>query len=328
MRPGSDGILRRLRWPLVGIAAIFGAGLVGYLILGFALVDAITNTVLVMTTVGFNAPELLDPAEKLFTDAVAILGVSSYLVLLVVGVSALADGHFGLASRRRRMQRRVGRLRDHVVVCAYGRVGRACVRELRAAGARLVVVERQEALEEQMRADGVLHLVGDPTDEENLRRARVDRARAMISAVDSDADNVFITLTVRSLAPRAFIVARGSESAAADRLYRAGADRVISPYVSSGRHMARMALRPRILDYLEIRAGDGSAMRVEELVIEPGSHLVGARLEDVCAGATPLLVRHPSGNLVDSPPPDQRMAAGDIVVLLGAPDALRVAEEG
>lgn len=325
--PRPDGILRRLRWPLVFIAGVFVTGIIGYLILGFSFVDAFSNTSLVLTTVGFSPRDPLDDADKIFTDVIALLGVTSYLSLLAVGVAAIADGQFGVASRRRRMERRIARLRDHVIVCAYGRVGRAAARELEASGTPFVVLDRDEHLESRMRADGVVYLIEDPTSEDVLLRAGILRARALISAVDSDADSVFITLTARSLGPKLFIVARGGQPLAADRLYRAGADRVISPYVSSGRHMSLLARRPRIVDYLEIRAGDGTPLRLEEIVIEERSPLIGMRLRAVCGPATPLVARRGAGDLLIEPSDDLVLDVGDLVVLLGDPSVLERVEQ-
>ena len=322
-----DGILRRLLWPIGFIFGVFLTGILGYLILGFSLVDALSNTVLVLTTVGFTQRETFSAGDKIFTDVIALLGVTSYLALLAIGVSVIAEGQFGVMSRRRRMERRVATLRDHYIVCAYGRVGRAAARELSTAGERFVVIDKLESLEATMRRDGVLYLVDDPTSEDALWLAGIDAARGLISAVDSDADSVFITLTARSLNPRLFIVSRGSDPAAANRLYRAGADRVISPYVSSGRHMALLALRPRVVDYLEVRARDGASLRLEEVLVDDASPFVGGPLKEACGDATPLVLRRARGELVPSPSPDEQLEAGDLIVLLGEPGALRHVEE-
>ena len=327
MARSNEGILRRLRWPLLGILLVFIVGLLGYLALGFSAVDSLTNTILVLTTVGFSNRDPLDAAEKVFTDVVAILGVSAYLAMLALGAAALADGQFGQVSRRRRMERRIGRMRDHVIVCAYGRVGRSVARELESAQVSFCVIDRLDALEQRMRADGVVYLVDDPTSEEVLERAGISRARALISAVDSDADSVFIALTARAMKPDLFIVARGGQAAAADMLYRAGADRVISPYVSSGRHMAVLALRPRILDYIEIRAQDGTPLRLEEVRIDPGSVLAGKPLAEAAGGAVPLVLRR-DGEVMTRPARETLLAENDMVVLLGAPESLRVVEDG
>jgi voltage-gated potassium channel len=321
-----ENILRQLRVPLSGLSLVFSYGVVGYLLFGHGLLESLHRTMLVLTTVGFSAEVPPSIGEKVFTASIAFLGVAVFFAALAVVGAALAEGHFGITSRRRRMERGIGRLRDHYIICAYGRVGRAVARELEGAGESFVVIDRLEELEDRMRFDGVNYIVDDPTLEPVLRLAGVDRARALVSCVDSDADNVYIVLTARSLQPELFIVARASESAAADRLYRAGADRVISPYVSSGRHMAMLALRPRILDYLEIAAGGEHPLRLDELAIEQDSPLAGRTVAEAVAPATALVVRRADGSLIPNPSPATELRAGDLVVLLGEPAALRAAE--
>lgn len=224
------------------------------------------------------------------------------------------------------MDRRIAALNNHYIICAYGRVARAAARELEAEGVPFVVIDRLEELEERMRADGVHYIIADPTSDAVLREAGIERARGLVSAVDSDADNVYITLTARSMRPELFIVARASESAAADRLYRAGADRVISPYVSSGRHMAMLALRPRIVDYIDIAGRGDETLRLEEVLIDERSPLVGLTLGAVSGGATPLVIRR-EGNVLSNPAASELLQAGDLLVLLGRPADLRRVEE-
>lgn len=323
----ADAIIRRLGWPLLGILLVFAGGFVGYLAFGFGAVDAFAQTVLVLTTVGFSTRAPLGAGEKVFTGAVAVLGVSMYLAFLAVVVAAMSEGQLGVQSRRRRMQRRIDALRDHIVICAYGRVGRAAAREFEAEGVPFVVVDRKEELEAQMQADGVVYLIGDPTSEAVLRRAGIERARALVCAVDSDADNVYIVLTGRSLNPDLFIVARASAPETPARLYRAGANRVVSPYVTSGRHMALAALRPRVVDYLEITGRGQQPLRLEELVIEEGSPLVGRTLGEICGQAAALLVRRHSGETIPNPSRAERVRGGDLVVFFGEPATLRPVEE-
>lgn len=305
------------------VAFLFAYGVVGYLLFRYSVVEAVHNTILVLTTVGFTPQHVPNDPERAFTASVAALGVVGVLVGAALFATALVEGRVGVASRRKRMERLVGSLEDHYIICAYGRVGRAVARELEAEAIRFCVIDRQEGLEDVMRADGVPYIVGDPTSETVLRSAGIERARGIISAVDSDAGNVYIVLTARSLNPDVFIVARASETAAADRLYRAGANRVVSPYVSSGRHMASLAARPRVVDYLEIA---GPSLRLEELAIDAGSPLAGARLEDACGAATALVVRHANGEVVAPPHADLILTAGDLVVLMGEPIDLRSAE--
>lgn len=225
--------------------------------------------------------------------------------------------------RRRRMQHRLEDLRDHTIVCAYGRVGRAAARELEAEGVPFVVIEPREEAEARMRADRVLHLTGDPTSEPVLRRAGIERAKGLLCAVDSDATNVYITLTARSLNPDIYIVARASEADSPDRLRRAGANRVISPYRSSGQRMAHLVLRPRVVDSLEVLG-----KRLQELIVESGSPLVGRTLGEACEGAVPLLVHRADGETCMHPEVDEIVQADDHILVWGEGEGASVLLEG
>lgn len=320
MRRDQSGILYQIRLPLMGLAAIMVYGVVGYVSFGSTVLESLHRTVLVLTTVGFQTAEPLGQGERLLTASIALSGVVVFLAALAVVGAALAEGRLGAATRRNRMRRAMGKLEDHFIVCAYGRVGRAVAREFEAEGVPFVVIDRLEALEDRMRYDGVTYLVADPTNENVLKEAGIERARGLVSAVDSDADNVYITLTARSIKPDLFVVARASESAAADRLYRAGANRVISPYVSSGRHMAMLAIRPRVVDVLEITGRtEEENLRLEEVQIEEGSPLAGETIEQIAGDAVALVVRRADGSVVRSPQADLRVAEGDLLVLLGGP---------
>ena len=215
------------------------------------------------------------------------------------------------------MQRRIDQLRDHFVVCAYGRVGRAIVRELEAEGVPFVVVDSKADLEPRLQADGVLYLIGEPSSEAILRQAGIERARALVCAVDDDATNVYITLGARSLNPGLFIVGRASDSPAAERLRRAGANRVVSPYAESGRHMALMAVRPRVLDFLELAARGGESVRVNEVLVEEGGGLAGASVAEAAGNAIALLLRRPDGEILVQPSERETLRPGDVVLTFG-----------
>jgi voltage-gated potassium channel len=327
--PGSSDLWRRLRWPILLAAAIFVLGVSGYMLLeGWSFLDALYMTMQILTTVGFGETRELDTGGKIFTIVLIVLGVVAVLVTISLLAGWVSEGGLGEGRRRRRMQARIDRMSDHTIVCAYGRVGRAVAREYEAEAAPFVAIDIDEDLAAQMEQDGVTFLIGDPSREGVLRAAGVDRARGLVCAVDSDATNVYITLLARSLNPNLFIVARSSEPGSAERLYRAGADRVVSPYVTSGRHMAQQALRPRVLDYLEVTTRDERPLRLEELQVTEGSPLVGRGLQEACGSATPLAIRRADGAVIPNPDAALHLQAGDLLILLGEPAALRHAEQG
>lgn len=313
--PSSGALPRRLLWVGVALLVVLTYGVAGYMLLeGWGFFDALYMTVTTMTTVGFREVQELDTGGRIFTLTVVVLGVGVALVGISLASALIAEAELAGVGRRRRMDRRIEMLQDHFIVCAYGRVGRAAVRELDAAGMPYVVLDTKEELRERMEADGVPFLVEDPSLEPTLRKAGVDRARALICAVDSDATNVYITLTARALNPSLFIVARASEPGSAERLERAGADRIVSPFVSSGRHMVRMARDPGIVDLFDEGSGGQRSIEVEERLVEPGSHLVGRTVAEV-PGAV-LAVRRAGGLVQPSPPADLALDHGDVVLLL------------
>jgi len=320
-------LARRLRFLGVVIVGLFLYGIGGYMIMGFGLIDAAYMTTLAVTTAGFNPVRTLDGVEQVFTITIAIFGVSIFIAILTVIGGALADRRFAISSRRRRMQKRINTLRNHFIVCAYGRVGRTAAREFEADGAPFVVVDQLEELEEQMIRDGVNHIIGDPSSEAVLRSAGIERAKGLVCAMDSDAVNVFITLVARSINESIFIVARASEATAADRLYKAGADRVVSPYVTSGRQMAMHAQRPRVVDYLDVSTMDAPGMRLDEIQVEAGSSLTGSTLNELAPDIVVLAVRRSNREILANPDPRLRVEVGDLLMVLGDEKALRTVEE-
>ncbi len=306
---------RRLAWIVLALAAIVVYGTVGYILLeGWSFTDALYMTLITMTTVGFREVRPLDTGGKLFTISVIMLGVGVALVGISLAAAIIAQEEIGGTRRRRKMDRKIEALHGHYIVAAYGRVGRAAVRELKAAGVPFIVVDPDDELRERMDADEIPYLVDDPTLEPVLRRAGVTTARALLSAVDSDATNVYITLTARALNPRLFIVARASEPGSAERLERAGADRVVSPFVSSGQHMVRMALDPSLVDLFDEGSSGKLSLDIEERTIDEGSPLAGRTVAD--APGPVLAIRRDDGEVLATPGPTTPLHLGDLVLML------------
>jgi voltage-gated potassium channel len=202
---------------------------------------------------------------------------------------------------------------DHFIICGYGRVGQQVARDLRAAGARYVVIDPDPDNLERASGIGVRVIEGQASNDEVLRRAGVERARAVVACVDSDAENIFITLTVRELNPEAAIVARASVEDSEAKLRRAGADRVISPYKSSGSEMARLALHPQISGAVEVDAGH----RFEEIEVVNGCSGAGKTIGDVRGGAFIVGIRRPDGSFQAQPPAETVLEFGDVLMAIG-----------
>lgn len=282
----------------------------------WSFLDALYMTLLALTTVGFREVRPLDTSGKILTLTLILMGVTLVIITLSLFAASIAEGGFGQRSKRRKMSRRIGAMKDHFIICAYGRVGKTVARELEVEGTPLVIIESNEDLEDELVQAGIAHVIADPTSEAVLREAGIHRAKGLICAVDSDTTNVYITLTARSLNPNIFIVARASEENGAEQLYRAGADRVLSPYVTTGRHMAYLASKPRVVDYMDVGPEKAVDIRLEELRVEPGSDLVNRSVATACEEKVPLALRRASGDLVAPPDSDLKLEPGDILVLL------------
>ena len=314
--------------PLLAALAVIAYGLAGYMVLfGWSFIDSIFMTITTMTTVGYREIRPLGTPERLFTMSLLILGVSVLLMTLSIAASVLMEDPIRERIRRRRMRKRIEELHDHYIVCGFGRVGRTVAEALSAEGVDFVVVDRNEDRASEVTGADYLFFGGDATERQDLEVVGIERARALISAVDDDAENIFITMVARAQKPELWIVARASQENTVERLRTAGANRVYSPFVTAGREMATAAVNPGVLDYLEVKTEGLPPLRLEEFEVEEGSHLVGRRLSEVKRDAHALAIRRKDGSVIVPPGGDLVLAVGDILVLLGEREALRPLEQ-
>ncbi len=321
MSSPEKGFIRHL-WSTFWLPAalLTGALVVGTLgyhfIEGWSLFDSLYQAVTTLTTVGFQEVHPLSTAGRAFTVGLIITGVMGVFTTIAIVAQHIMSGDFGEPLRRKRMARRIDELRDHYIICAFGRVGRATAAEMREQGVSHVVVESLRELERDMAAHGAPYIVGDPTGESVLLAAGIDRAKGLVSAVDSDAINVYITLTARTLNPKLYIVARSSSPESVDQLKRAGADRVVSPYVLSGKRMASLAVHPSAVEFIEM-VSVAPDMRLEEIVVRAGSALEGQSVGQASNDVTILAVKKSGKDLIPSPDDSMVLNTGDLVVALG-----------
>ena len=321
----------RLRQRLVAtgllVLSLLLYGTLGYVLLeGWSPADALYMTVITVTTVGYREVEPLDGSGKLFTSSLIVLGVGTFFYTFTALVQTVLEGQLAEAVGRRRMEERVAHLKDHFILCGFGRVGEEIARDFRERHISFLVLDADAARVEEARAAGCLALVGDATDEETLDAAGVRRARGLIAAVGSDAANTYVTLTARSLNPDLRIIARTDHPSSAPRLRQAGADRVISPYAIGGRRMALLALQPLLVDFLETLMGSpGREQILAELEVTEGSGMAGRSVAEACpegVPVTPLGVLHPDGRVVVGASRDVTLAAGDRLIVLGPEGAV------
>ena len=230
--------VERLVAGLSVLLAILVAGTTGYVLLGLDVLDALYQTVITVSTVGYGDPEDVGGRYQLFTIVLILLGTGTSLYTIGVVIEMLFEGRLDDHVRRRRMQRSIDNLSGHSVICGYGQVGRAIAAVMADAGTEVVVIDRDP----DVGPDDRFMVLGNATDDATLRNAGIERADSLVLAMDSDVDNLYVSLSARALCPRLFIVARANSADALPKLQQAGADRVINPHLIGGAHMAAAAL--------------------------------------------------------------------------------------
>lgn len=311
--------LRRARIGVAALALVVAAGTAGYLILGFSPMNALYQTVTTITTVGFAEIEPMSTRERLFTIVLILGGVGTALYILSSIVQAVVDGELAEVLGRQRMERRIAHWSGHLIICGYGRVGRSIAALVAGKGADVVVVDRDA---DRLAALHVATLQGDATDEVVLRQAGIDRARVLVAALTTDADNLFLTVTARALRPDLFIVARARQEASEGKLASAGADRVVNPQRIGGQRMAAFVMQPHVAEFLDVVMHDGSLeFRLEEIRVAPTSDLGGRSLRDAHirdrTGALVLAVRDGQGMFTTNPSPETVIEAGQVLIAIG-----------
>ena len=317
---------RRVRVGAALLTAVVVAGALWYwLVEDFGAVDALYQAVTTLSTVGFGEIDHLGDRGRLFTVAFIVVGVGVALYTLSGLVEYLLEDQLGRLGRWR-MDRRIDALDGHIVLCGYGRVGRAIV-PLVHDRAPVVVVDRERERIEAATAAGLRAIEGDSTDDDMLARAGITRAATLIVSLHSDADAISTVLSARALNADLRIVARANAAASEAKLRRAGVDHVVNPLHLGARRLATFALQPAVADFMDVVMFDGPVeFRLEELVVPPDSVLVGttlgeARLRET-TGGTLLAVRQPGGAFESSPGPDTVIAARATLIAIGTDEQL------
>lgn len=323
--PRSEAV-RRIRLAVVMLALVTVVGTLGYMLIeGWSFLDALYMTVITIGTVGYGeVPNLASGTSERIWNMILILGGVAVLGYATTSLVALAvEGTVRGYFRRRRMDREVSRLNDHYIVCGYGRVGSQVAREFAEDGVQFVVVEEEQEMADECLEDGFLAISGQASDDEVLEEAGIRRAKGLVSAVDSDAENVFVVLSARKLNPELHIVARTNSDETAAKLEMAGADRTISPYAVGGRRLASLATQPLIVDFLDIvtRGEKGIEFRLEEFRVPENpllaDHTIGELKIGEKTGAMILATRSREGRFDTTPSANDRIYAGDTLIVLG-----------
>jgi voltage-gated potassium channel len=327
--------VNRVKQTLISIAlsiVLIGIGCTGYMVIErWPFFDALYMTIITLATVGYGEVHAVSLTGRVFTVLLIMLGVGFFLYVAGGIIQFLVEGRIRLVLGRRKLDSQINKLRDHFIICGYGRIGRVLARFLIEKYVDVVVIERNEGRNAAMDEDGILYLVGEATDEKLLERAGIQRARGLVTAVATDADNVFLVLIAKQMNPKLFVVARASQNSAKKTLLAAGADKVISPYDLGARRMAHAILRPTVIKFLEMAFADEKVdIQVEEIRVGENSELHGVSMKD--SGIRQnydlmiIVIRKPDDTMVFNPKADSVIEAGDIMVVCGRAQSIKQLE--
>ncbi|HEY3195248.1 MAG TPA: potassium channel protein [Candidatus Dormibacteraeota bacterium] len=319
--------LTRFRLPAALLAVMIVYGVGGYMLIEhWNFLDSLFMTIITISTVGYLEVHQLSRAGELFTATLIIAGVGTMLYGFGVFAQVLTDNAFIAYRRQQQLQRALNDLRDHFIICGYGRIGTQIVIEFEEHKVPYTVIDQTEEAVVRLRNEDRLHVEGDASSEDVLRLAGIARARGLICAVDADERAVYITLAARALNPKLYVIARAGRPESIRRLELAGADRVISPYRMAGHLMAELAVRPALVDVLDTLHHGGSDIGVEEMIVGTGMAAVGKTIQDAglldSARAKLLAVRRRDGTLHLNPTADLQLEEGDLVIALGSEEQL------
>jgi voltage-gated potassium channel len=311
------------------LAAVVLAGTLGYMVIErWSAWDAFYMSVITITTVGYREVHDLSLAGQIWTVLLLFGGVGSALYVFTLLATVVVEGGLPLRLQKRRQARMINTIKDHFIVCGYGRIGSIIAGQLQRQNVPFVIVERDPARLQAAMMDGVLAVQADASHEDVLKRVGIDTARCLIAAVGTDAENVYTVLSARVLRPDLFIVGRAEGDDAARKLLRAGANRVVSPYQIGAVQMAQTAIRPAVVDFMTLAtSSDNLELAMEEITVMKGASLGDKSLLDANLrqrfGVIVVAIQREDGRMDFNPEPDTAIRAGDKLVVLGRPHSLR-----
>jgi voltage-gated potassium channel len=305
------------------LSIILAAGTIGFVLIeGYSWFDAFYMTLTTITTVGYQEIRPLSHAGRIFNSFLILFGVST--MFLAVGAMTQTIIELELQDRygKRRTKRMIDQLHDHFIVCGYGRVGRNASYEFQRSNIPFLVIDRSEQRVAKAVAAGMLAIIADATQDASLREAGVLTAKGLIAALPSDAENLFIILSAKTLNPKLTVVTRASEEEAEEKLRRAGADTVFTPYAITGRQLADSLLRPHVVEFMDFgRSNIGPKVTMEQVCVTSSAQLarktVGQLLEFRKFGVIVLAIRKQGGETTFNPPPELEISAGDFLIVMG-----------
>lgn len=316
-------VFLRLGRAVLILLGILTFGTLGYTVVeDMPLFDSFYMTVITISTVGFAEISPPTPLGRVLTVVIIIAGISFGTYTIGTIVRIFVEGELKNYFGRRKVQKQIADLKNHFIICGFGRIGRIICDELAVDHFDFIVIEQNPAAIEKLNEKNYLCIEMDATAENALLQAGIMQARGLVTAVNSDANNVFITLTAKGLRPDIFVLARASEESNSDKLLRAGATRVVSPYLIGGKRMGQILKRPTVADFIDsTTTGNQLGLVMEEARVNPGSRLVGKNLIDSNLrrdfGVIIVAIKRPSGEMVFNPMPNETLQSEDVIVVIG-----------
>jgi voltage-gated potassium channel len=325
--------VRHLKISVLVLLMLVTGGTAGFMTIEkWRFLDALYMTIITLGTVGFKEVHDLSDAGKLFTICLIVVGVSVLGYIVGSLAQIMFEGQFQRIMGRKKVEKQIDALNDHYIICGYGRIGSLICREFKANNLPFVIVEKSAEAIEKLDEEGYLHMRGDATLDETLLKAGIKRAKGLISVVTSDTENVYITLTARGLNPDLYILARSGEEGSDLKLKRAGASKVVSPYIIGGSRMAQSILRPNVVDFIEIATGsEHMDLQMEEINIPHHSAFAGETLVS-CGfrkeiGVIIVGIKKSHGNMIFNPHSQAKIEGGDTLIVLGEPGSIAKLED-
>ncbi len=320
--------VRHLKISMTVLLLLVTAGTAGYMAIEqWRFIDALYMTVITLGTVGFKEVHDLSDVGKVFTMILIVVGVSVLGYIVGSLAQIMFEGQIQRVMGRMKVEKMIEKLSDHYIICGFGRIGSLICKEFKANHLPFVVVEKSAETAEKLDEEGYLHMKGDATLDETLLKAGIKKAKGLISVVTSDTENVYITLTARGLNPDLYILARSGEEGSDIKLKRAGANKVVSPYIIGGTRMAQSILRPNVVDFIEIATGsDHLDLQMEEITIPDHSAFAGETLVSSGfrkeTGVIIIGIKKSHGKMVFNPHSQAKIEGGDTLIVLGEPSAI------
>lgn len=324
---------RRLAFIVLLILVPLVIGTIGYIVIdGYPPLDAIYMAVITVATVGYSELRPLSTTGRIFNIFVIMTGATALLLAVGAMTQTIIELELKQFFPKRRVKRMIDSLTDHLIICGYGRVGRNAANELLRADVPFIILEKNEDKVDRAMRSGLLAALGDATLDASLRGVGIDRARGLIASLATDADNLFLVLSAKTLNPRLQVSVRVNEEEAEQKMRRAGADTILAPFMITGARLAQSILRPHVVQFLDFTTMNIGLqdVSIEQARVAESSEYVARSLRDMQVrremGVIVLAIRKADGDMIFNPAADTRLAGGDYLIAMGKPEQLRQLE--